>query len=476
MRTLLVLLLVVLGNSAHAINGYEAPSNLPIVLNRSAKPVDDSIEIQDLRRSIIEDVSKRRAIDPDLITQFLIENHRLNFNAVKASEAPQMSSEDYSAWLTQLIQAAETRDHHAFKLAYESELLKKGRLKYNRKAFTIGHIATGSRLQCASGTDLFSILKRLAVSRSIYRAENNVIIHTCGHVLPGYLKKEKGVWQLHGIETTALGRAHVNYGPAGALTGNIRVITTDDYALIDAVAPYINNDDQVMQAALRNTERLYGFSFDAMNSISCPQAPPSSENTQDGQCLPSAGSLFGFGSSQSSSDEDQEMPTLNEISPREYLVMGQGYSYRPGALTTSWLSTPRPGIKETPSMEETETADTQYFCLSEKNPQFGERQFSKTSIDFYYSRATIRVSSEFFAYMMNLDRKSKKNKEFPVKWDGGVGTDSGPEIKASGVTGFVQYQFEIDKKTNIGTLTAPNFRETLSCRRVYESELQENGF
>ncbi|MCB0357509.1 MAG: hypothetical protein KDD40_10895, partial [Bdellovibrionales bacterium] len=122
-----------------------------------------------------------------------------------------------------------------FKVSYEKFLedIHNKELAYNLDAINIFDILEKGKMQCYSGTYLNQVNLRNYVSHvSTFDSLEPVVIYESGHVLPGFMQKDKqGDWTLLGIETTLAGQAQKIYGKVKELDIPVRIFLAHDFAL-----------------------------------------------------------------------------------------------------------------------------------------------------------------------------------------------------------------------------------------------------
>ncbi|NDG84970.1 MAG: hypothetical protein EBX52_08040, partial [Proteobacteria bacterium] len=110
------------------------------------------------------------------------------------------------------------------KSALESALWPGKNIVYNKDHSNITHVLSSPRLQCRSGSLVYALaLLSSFANQAEYDAVHPVFIVEPGHVLPGFLKREKDDWHLTGIEMTASGDGIKDYGLTRSLKGSMRV-------------------------------------------------------------------------------------------------------------------------------------------------------------------------------------------------------------------------------------------------------------
>ncbi len=145
----------------------------------------------------------------------------------------------------------------ANKVSYEKKLSDHhhNSLMYNSEHSTIFSPLFEGKLQCYSGTILYDLIRRTH-GKKVHEASNRVFIYTNGHILPGYLKKELGVYNLYGIETTVAGKGLKKFGPVQTLK-RIRVVDANLALLVELLKDSILNLQTVVQRALLLTSKKF---------------------------------------------------------------------------------------------------------------------------------------------------------------------------------------------------------------------------
>lgn len=175
-------------------------------------------------------------------------------------------------------------DPKKIKTDYEAILEREQKgapLKYNVEATALGDVLGKGKLQCSSGTLMYSLL--LAEKGA---EDDAVVIVEDGHVLPGFVEKvpakdgKPESYRLFGVETTYAGKAIKSYGDLGELSQGkypLRVVTMSDYLAIEA-----NKDDiakyqvgSIRKAAQARFDEKYGLAPKARWKETDQEAKPS---------------------------------------------------------------------------------------------------------------------------------------------------------------------------------------------------------
>ena len=126
---------------------------------------------------------------------------------------------------------------------------------YNVNAINLFDPVSTNRMQCYSGTLQFisALMSQVPSHR-----EQAVLIFTDGHVLPGILENSSGKYKLAGVETTARGQARLDYGNTEETKGRVRVVTLNDFLIVEALKNDIANLKLVLDSTLPNL-KSFGF-------------------------------------------------------------------------------------------------------------------------------------------------------------------------------------------------------------------------
>lgn len=235
-----------------------------------------SRKLQIAKRTLAKDkVSAKEIADVLIIKHFL---------AAKKGIAEYITVRERLNTLASTLTASPTNE---WKLNYENLLAKlyfsEERLVYNRDAISTAHVLLNNRMQCYSGTTLFLTLSAISVAPHAH----TVAIFTSGHVLPGYIEMVNNEPHLVGVETTAAGKALVQYGKTKAINGDIRVVDAHQFLFMELFKEDIKNIDSNLKIVQTTIEK-YGFLPNALREFS-----PTENQTSD---MLNA-SLFGFGQS-----------------------------------------------------------------------------------------------------------------------------------------------------------------------------------
>ncbi|MCB0392514.1 MAG: hypothetical protein KDD58_14590 [Bdellovibrionales bacterium] len=209
---------------------YEGLANFELIQNA---------KLSDGQKKISEKVAKGEKVEFELLTNELIAMHyreaktqgELKDIRETTSRASIKMLADHVTGLAKLT----SKNMGEFKVKYEDKLedMHNRSLIYNSKKTNINDIIYEGRMQCYSGTYLNQVTLRKYVNHvNQFDELNSVVIYESGHVLPGFISKDKdNDWQLTGIETTVGGKAQKIYGKVKSLDGALRIVLAHDFAL-----------------------------------------------------------------------------------------------------------------------------------------------------------------------------------------------------------------------------------------------------
>lgn len=225
------------------------------------------------KTALAEAINNDEMVSFSQITDMLIDEHAAAFNKGKEKKA-KVRGPQIEEFLTKISKDLKAKDPHALKTGYEAKIEKiaGAELMYNKDAVTIANISQENRLQCFSGTSLHQIMSRRLQTGEGFTASNSVVIFESGHVLSGYVKEdEDGDFQLIGIETTASGRAELDYGKTKNLSGPVRVVDAGRWAVIEIFKFDMTNLDQMVPHIVEWTAEKYDIDLDRAQ---IPQGTP----------------------------------------------------------------------------------------------------------------------------------------------------------------------------------------------------------
>jgi len=221
--------------------------DLPIQIKQDAK-------LEPAQKEVAEAVKEKKGVSFRKVTQLMIEKH------VKAQKNSSVSTSTIQAFVGS-ISPSKSLSPAQTKIHFEDQISKKhgGKaLIYNAAKNNIVDIYSENRVQCYSGTYMYELVRRQQKPSS-FRAGNEVVVFTEGHVQPGYMiKKDKG-YALIAIETTVKGGGRTYYGSAENLSAGVIVVDAELFALTEVFADEISNPAEVARAAIKVTAKKYGI-------------------------------------------------------------------------------------------------------------------------------------------------------------------------------------------------------------------------
>lgn len=134
-------------------------------------------------------------------------------------------------------------------------------ITYERSRSNIVDPLKNHHLQCRSGTKLFALAALRLVKPSLQPGERLVVIHTCGHVLPGLLKADG---ELIGIEMTKSGHSLVHFGALEALGEagyEVEVLHAEHALAQDAIGAKAFQEETVLANTVKPISRAGGVGF-----------------------------------------------------------------------------------------------------------------------------------------------------------------------------------------------------------------------
>ena len=196
----------------------------------------------------------------------------------------------------------------SFKTIYEEEIANTYHqgwpLMYNKKFSSLTHPIKENRVQCYSGSMLFSVLTELAGLTSHPR----FALFTTGHILPGLLGDKE---ELLGIETTAAGQGLVNFGPVSEISGQIQVVELYPFLLIEFLKAEISNFPE-LYAATQTSLKKYGFVTENLRTYDPNRSGKPGKTQTPGNFDILNASPFGFGSANVPSGDWERSEVTNE--------------------------------------------------------------------------------------------------------------------------------------------------------------------
>ncbi len=234
-----------------------------------------------------------------------------------ASKNSSLAFSEFKKNLSAISEKTNSEDASKFKITYENEIAErfhKGEeLVYNINAVTVVDPIVNNRMQCYSGTNLFLILDELRMLPQ----KHKVVIFKSGHVLPGFITIKNNQMNLIGIETTASGKAQVDYGPTAQISGGIRVFDAHQFLLSELFKDEITNFSEIYKQML-DTSALYGFQVEKFESLS---AQPQKQDANTRAALNSSPLGFGIARVQ---EGDIERQNFDELIDTSFLPQKEG--------------------------------------------------------------------------------------------------------------------------------------------------------
>ena len=171
-------------------------------------------------------------------------------------------------------------------------------LMYNAAKANVIHPLSSGQVQCYSGTNLWLSINELR-EKSF---DNTLVILEKNHVLPAYIELKDNKLYLVGIETTAAGKALVEYGETKDIGGDIIVMDAKQFMLVEIFKHYsISNSKQIFKDAMMYMKKMYKFNPNNFKALDEENSQVLGANKNPTLALNSA--LFGFGDNSESKDE-----------------------------------------------------------------------------------------------------------------------------------------------------------------------------
>lgn len=169
---------------------------------------------------LVADLNEGRAVSHKLLTKLLIDRAETGVTDPARGKL--------GAVLARLDGAL---DRHAFKEALETRVASVAStpLRYNKKSGSIFDLVSEGRFQAYSGTLLFQIARRTALTGHAFRDEANLVLFSPGHVFSGYRSGSDVI----GIEHTLLGRAEIRISSDALAKGRVRPMDANVWAVFE---------------------------------------------------------------------------------------------------------------------------------------------------------------------------------------------------------------------------------------------------
>jgi hypothetical protein len=254
---------------AASADGDQVTYNLPLVVKASAPA-----EIREFAGKI----TNQKPVSFRAITAMLIKKH-----------AKSVSAERLTEMIKEVIPADESLNARKMKIAYEKAIESKlGRpLVYNKEKVNLADVLGEGKLQCYSGTYLFELIRRQRGAQK-FRAGQEVVIFTKGHIKAGYIERSANKTVVFGIETTESGGGGhvVEVFTQNSKKAHSRIIDAEIFALVEVVQEHLVNGADVLREAEKQTAAKYGF--EPMDVLEAAGSGGSAEAMLNA-------SIFGFG-------------------------------------------------------------------------------------------------------------------------------------------------------------------------------------
>lgn len=207
-------------------------------------------------RVLSEEITRTGKADFDGVTSAWLELH-----------APKQAAE-LRRVLEDLSHGLSAGDPVKFKAAYEERLNASpdGSPMYDASAASLEALLERNAIQCYSGTALNQLLTRMRLNQDQFVAGNQVVILEPGHVLPGFMSRVQDEWHLFGLETTVKGDGLIYFGPAKGLTGPIRVVDANDFAVFEIFKDHLSDPPNTVRQALETASKRYDIRLDQLET------------------------------------------------------------------------------------------------------------------------------------------------------------------------------------------------------------------
>ena len=280
----------------------------------------DKTQLNTNQKKLLSQIENKKNVDQDLLFEIILEIHKKDFLRNQQNSSTAIDKNPLITYFDPLLDSISNKANpHDFKVGYETNLLalhNQEALKYNRDYTSVFSALFANRMQCYSGTMLFSFIYA-RLKKSAYFDSNQVFIYEDGHVLPGYMLKMEGQWHLFGVETTLNGKAKKIYGSTSGLRG-VRVVDAHVALGIEALKDRITNKAFVVKTALEKTAKLYDIPLDqtegSLSNVLIPINGSIGSNTAiENTSVYLNASLFSFGDSSHVPPGDLVRETVDEF-------------------------------------------------------------------------------------------------------------------------------------------------------------------
>lgn len=283
----------------------------PVAVKKENQVDNKMSTFQILKLQIIQKIQKgERPSVLELVDAMIAQNLETE------GSSEQFNLKTFKDELVAIAKESASVNPHEYKVNYENKIAEKFHsgddLIYNKDFYYVQNPITENRVQCYSGTNLFASLNELSETPQ----KNMVFIYTAGHVLPGYIISDGKNLKLVGIETTAGGKAQVNYGVTNNIAGSIQVFDAHQVMLMEVLRAEVSNNSDVMKEMIE-TMKIYDFNYDEMHNSSETNSVTASSGNGTGGGAPASlnASMFGFGSSDQEAGDipRQKIDTIEDI-------------------------------------------------------------------------------------------------------------------------------------------------------------------
>jgi hypothetical protein len=236
-------------------------------------PLDPSVTIQNLTPSeleVLRRVQSGKELNSASVISALLEANEDSGSDDIEDRAERI--EKYSApetWpvsLRKLSEQVSVKDKWNAKVRYEKSIESRtGKpIRYQKNSVHLDQVFEDGLMQCFSGTLLNHLIwrEKTMSQPEAFAKLRWVAIYEKGHVLPGFIEKNKaGKPELYGIESTLAGKALGRYGEISKIQKPLRILDGDAFALLEIFKNRL--DSQKVPAfgrkLLAYTGTKYGF-------------------------------------------------------------------------------------------------------------------------------------------------------------------------------------------------------------------------
>jgi predicted nuclease with TOPRIM domain len=223
--------------------------------------VETPQKLSEEKKKIYEVYEQGLPIAFEKITELLISDEVDAFNKTHNDNIPVSDVSEFFQSLSKQIGQTDLSPS-GYKSLYESLMSRfPGRpLRYNIASDNLVDVCKRDRAQCHSGTLFLQAFLRQYLGAKKFREKHLVVIHTPGHVLSGWMSRDKDQdWALTGTESTVEGQARVPFKKVRDLKGPIRIVDADLWMLAYVFRNEISDRDNAVKKALELTAEKYGI-------------------------------------------------------------------------------------------------------------------------------------------------------------------------------------------------------------------------